>query len=191
MGTTTLVSRSWSSTLRRLVTATALPVAVVGLSACGANFDAQTSQIYQAAEGTNDRSALVYSLNTLVVGDGEGNGTVVARLVNNGPVEDALESYTAQQDDGTEIKVVALEEPIPIATAPSPDQSIQVGTDGLLRLTGDNFAPGDFVTLNFVFSESEPLSMEVPVVPVTPEYASIPVGPVPTPTDETDTPAEG
>ena len=177
MGTTTLVSRSWSSKLRRLATAIMIPAAAIALSGCGANFNAQTNQIYQAAEGTNDRSALVYSLNTLVVGDGEGNGTVTARLVNQGPVEDALESYTATIN-GDDINVAPLAEPITIGTAPSPEQSILIGPDAELRLSGDNFEPGDFVTLNLVFSESEPLSMEIPVVGMTPEYAEIPVGPI-------------
>jgi hypothetical protein len=167
VGTTTLASRSWRSTLRRLTTVAVIPAAVVALSGCGANFDAQTNQIYQAAEGTNDRSALVYALNTLVVGDGEGNGTVVVRLVNNGPEEDELQSFTAQQDDGSEIKVAALTEPIGIGVGPDPDQSILLGPEGELRLHGGGFEPGDFIKLNLVFAESEPLSINTPVVPQT------------------------
>jgi hypothetical protein len=176
--------------MRRLATAFVVPAAAVALSGCGANFSAQTNQVYQAAEGTDDRSALVYSLNTLVVGDGEGNGTVTARLVNQGPVEDALESYTATID-GEDITVAPLAEPIALGTAPSPEQSILIGPEGELRLTGESFEPGDFVTLNMVFTESEPLSMEIPVVGMTPEYAEIPVGPIEDAAAEDDGADEG
>lgn len=184
MGTRTLSSRTWRSTVRRLASLAVVPLAAVSLTGCGANFDAQTNQVYQAAEGTNDRSALVYSLNTLVVSDGEGNGTVTARLVNNGPEADELQSFTAQQDDGTALKVVTLTEPIAIGTAPSPEQSILIGPDGELRLHGGGFAPGDFIRLDLTFSESEPLSMDVPVVAQTEEYAEIPVGPPATTTED-------
>lgn len=192
---TTLTSRSRHSTLRRVATVVVIPAAALALSGCGSNFSAQTNQIYQAAEGTNDRSALVYSLNTLVVGDDEGNGTVTARLVNTGPDEDELQSFTAQQDDGSEIKVVALTEPIALGTPPSPDQSILLGPEGELRLQGGGFVPGDFITLNLVFAQSEPLSIDVPVVEPTPEYAEIPVGPPAAADDaaegDAEVPAEG
>jgi hypothetical protein len=172
-------------------------LAIVGapvLAGCGANFDAQTNQPYQPAEGVSARDGEVYALNTLVVTDGEGNGTIVSRLVNQQDVGDQLDSVAAVDSTGAAITAAPLAAPIVLGPAvspeqpvPSPDQSVQVGTAGALRLSGDNVIAGNFVTLTLTFEVAAPVVVDVPVVDVGTDYVDIPVGPVPTPTDTTST----
>jgi hypothetical protein len=157
----------------------ATPVAVLALlTGCGANFDAQTNRPYQPAEGTNDRSNGVYVLNTLAVTDGEGNATIVSRLVNQQDVEDQLLSFAVTTLDEEPVEAAPLEAPVELAVAPWPEQSVQVGTEGLLRISGDNFEAGDFLVIGFTFAQSEPVEMQIPVVEPGTEYGDIPVGEV-------------
>jgi hypothetical protein len=175
---------------------TAAAFLIVGLpvlAGCGANFNAQTNQPYQPAEGVSTRTGEVDALNTLVVTDGEGNGTIVSRLVNQQDVADGLALVTAVDSTGEAITAAPPLEPITLEAAvsedqsvPSPDQSVQVGTDGALRLTGDNIVAGTFITLTLTFAVAAPITVEVPVVDAGPTYADIPVGPV-TPTETTAT----
>lgn len=177
---------------RRAVAALAqrasLPVAVVALAAalagCGANFNAATNQPIQPAEGTSDRSGLVYVINALVVADDDGNGTVVARLINQNPDHpDALVSYAVSDLDGAPQDAAPLDEPIVLAQAPSPDQSVLVGPEPTLRATGDAIVAGYMVSVDFQFDRAAPVTLEVPVVSNTGFYADIPVEPATPPTD--------
>ena len=62
---------------RRLAVAAALIAPL--LAGCGTGFQAQTNQIYQPGPGISVRDDGVYAINTLIVTDGEGNGTLVTR----------------------------------------------------------------------------------------------------------------
>lgn len=176
---------------RRLRALAVLLVAAPALAACGANFDAATNQPYQPAEGVSYRDGSIYALNTLVVTDGEGNGTVVSRLVNQEDDEDSVQSITATTTAGDAITAAPLDTPIPIGAAGTADQAVQVGTDGLLRVSGDNLTAGAIVDLTFTFGNAAPLQVSVPVVSVGTIYTDIPVGPVDTPETPAATEATG
>ncbi|HSS68292.1 MAG TPA: hypothetical protein VLK34_07045 [Nocardioidaceae bacterium] len=154
--------------------------AVVALSGCAANFNAPTNDPYQPAAGISDRTGDIYSLNTLVVTDGSGNGTVVASLVNQATTDDTLDSFSATDSTGAAITAEPLAQPIDLPAYPSPDQAVALGTAGGLRLTGDNLVAGTFVNITFNFGNAAPLTVNVPVIPGGPDtiYADIPVGPV-------------
>ncbi len=62
------------------------------LAGCGTGFQAQTNQIYQPGPGITVRDGGVYAINTLIVTDGNGNGTLVAALVNQAARPDTLVS---------------------------------------------------------------------------------------------------
>jgi hypothetical protein len=171
-----------------LIAAAVLGLAMASaLSGCGASFDARTNVPYQPAQGITDRSGDIYLIDTLVVTDEDGNGTVVARLINKQSDDDALVSISAVDSTGQTITTEPLGQPIALGVPPAADQSVQVGTDGALRLTGDNVVAGDFVKLTFTFARAAPLTIEAPVVPVGTLYGDIPVGPVETPTAGSET----
>ena len=64
------------------------------LTACGAGFNASTRQVKQVADGVEgaitSESNSIKLRNVLVVETAEGAGVLVATVVNNQPVEDAL-----------------------------------------------------------------------------------------------------
>jgi hypothetical protein len=171
----------------RVVPATAAS-AVLVLSGCAANFDAPTNEPYQPAVGISDRSGAVYAIDTLVVTDGSGNGTVVSSLINQQQQDDTLQSYSAADSSGNEITTAPLPQPIDLPAYPAPDQNVQVGTSGILRLTGDIEA-GTFVNLTFEFGNATPVTIEAPVLNGGPDtaYADIPVGPAPATSSVTPT----
>jgi hypothetical protein len=157
-------------------------MAALALSGCAANFNAPTNDPYQPAAGISDRSGEIYAINVLVVTDGSGDGTVVASLINHAADDDSLDSYAATDSAGQEIATAPLSDPIALPAPPSPDQSVQVGPTGDLRLSGDNVEAGTFVTITFTFGSAAPLAVEAPVVSGGSDtiYADIPVGPVTT-----------
>nr|WP_238355415.1 hypothetical protein [Kribbella sandramycini] len=81
------------SVRRTALTAAAATLSIV-LGACGANFNAQTAQPYQPAEGTNADSAGIAVRNLLVVASADGKGELHGVLVNNGAAADTLVSIT-------------------------------------------------------------------------------------------------
>lgn len=147
--------------------------ALVGLSGCGAGFDAQTQQQYQPAAGVSNRDGDIYAINTLVVTDGQGSGTVVSALINQTDVEDSLQSVTATDDRGG-MQV----QPLPEAGFPLPaNQLVQLGNDGPVRISSEELQAGLFVTLTFTFANAAPVQVDVPVVNDSATYADVPVGP--------------
>jgi hypothetical protein len=159
----------------------AVAIALSLLGACDAGFNAQTNVPYQPAQGISNRSGDVYSINTLVVADDSGNGTVVARLVNQQAGPDQLLSFTAVDPTGTPVTAGPLSSPIDIAAYPSQDQSVQVGTSGALRVSGDQVTPGSYLTLTLTFAHAAPVQVDAPILRPGTIYADIPVGPAPTP----------
>jgi copper(I)-binding protein len=159
--------------VRRSLARACAAVALLGVVGCGSNFDAQTQQPYQPAVGISDRSGQVYSINTLIVTDGQGNGTVVAALINQSDAEDTLQSVTAVDDQGGGMSV----QPLPEGGISLPARNlVQLATDGSVRLESDNLEAGRFVTLTFTFANAAPVKVDVPVVEQTSTYADVPVG---------------
>ena len=160
---------------RRWLALVCATTALAGAGACGSNFNAQTQQQYQAAEGISDREGDVYAINTLVVTVGEGNGTVVAALINQAATEDTLQSVTAADGDKP-MRVLPL--PEGGIVLPS-SRLVQLASDAAVRIRSDTLRAGYFVTLTFTFANAAPLELDVPVVTADEEgspYADVPVG---------------
>lgn len=155
---------------RRSLAAAVLVLAAPVLSSCGGNFNQQTNQIYNPAEGVDDRSGDVDVLNALVVSTENGSGTVVATFVNNNKDrDDTLKSITGAGDDA-DLKIT-----------PGGPTAIQAG--GLLNLAerGRNFVEGErvragyFVDITFTFDQGTAITVNAPVVNgEEPEYTSVP-----------------
>src|SRR5436190_923026 len=71
--------------------------------------------------------------------------------------------------------------PVGIAAYPSNAQSVQVGTSGALRVSGDQVKPGAYLKLTLTFARAAPVEVDAPIVRPGTIYADIPVGPAPTP----------
>lgn len=159
----------------RLLPAVVSIALLVALTGCAAGFDAQTNQPYQPAQGVTVRSSEVYAVNTLVVTDGNGNGTVVTSLINQRSEPDKLVALTAKDTAGGGAKVSPLPKGgIELAT----QQAVQTATDGALRISSDTLHAGGLVTLSFEFESAAPVKVEVPVVAASTTYADVSIGPV-------------
>jgi len=167
---TTRLAKSTAGRLGSAVGSVAATLmSVVALTACGANFGAQTNQIYQPADGVNYREGDVYAMGTLVVADDAGHGTVVAALINSTEQPDSLTSIGATDGEGGEIAVNKLAKPLEL----EPAGALQLADLGKIALTGDNLEAGKVVTLTFMFERAESVTLEVPVVPNTGDYAEV------------------
>jgi copper(I)-binding protein len=157
---------------RALVTAlVALPL----MMGCGAGFSAQTNEIYQPAAGISDRTGQVYVINALVVGDGQGNGTVVTTLINETSQDDTFLSFTATDDKTSGVTT----SPVPSSGIPLPAQTaVNLPDAATLQVAGDLIQPGKMVTLAFTFEQAAPVTIEVPVLQQSKIYAGIPVQPI-------------
>ncbi len=161
------------------------------LAGCGAGFDAQTNQPYQPAAGVTVRTSEVYAVNTLVVTDGEGNGTVVTSLINQASEPDKLVALTAEDSEGAGVDV----SPLPDGGLElAPRQALQTATDGALRISADTLQAGGLITLAFEFESASRVEVEVPVVAASTQYADVPIGTTgsesPSSTSSSPTPSE-
>jgi hypothetical protein len=185
-----------------LLSAAALPLA----AGCAANFSAQTQVQYQSAVGSDSRDSDIYALNMLVVGDGEGDGTLVGTLLNNDPTNAGCPDYLVDlqvvDSDGGGVENSALPAAEPVdapdsCPAQSPEQgialpshqSVMLPDDATIQVAADTVQPGTFVTMTFTFQNSDPVEMDVPVVAEAAMYDGITVGPIATPTDDSATPS--
>lgn len=155
---------------RRRLAAAALVLALPVLSSCSGNFHQQTNEVYNPAEGVDDRSGEVDVLNALVVSGQPGAGTVVATLVNNDQsTPDTLKGISGAASDGLTV---------------TPGGPTAIAQGGLLNLAdrgknfvkGDRVKPGYFVELTFTFDRGTAITVDAPVVDAAePEYSSIPL----------------
>jgi hypothetical protein len=145
----------------------------LALSGCASGSDAQTLHPYQPGAGISNRDGQVYALNTLVVYDGKGTGTVVAALLNQRPHTDVLESVSVTSSSGAR-----LQAQVPSGGITLPyRQSVQLGNSGDVRVSGKQLTPGLFVTLTFTFQRAAPVRIMVPVVDRGSMYKQVPTTP--------------
>jgi hypothetical protein len=155
---------------RRLRGLAVTGAALVALAGCSTGFNAQTSHVYDAGAGTNDRGSGVDLLNALFVENADGTATLSATLVlNPGEFDDGvevpatvtLEDMTVTTLDGDPIEASLVEGGIPL----EPNEPVKIGEEPVATVSGDNFAAGGMVTLNVDFDVAvEPIQMDVPVV---------------------------
>ncbi|MFI7064980.1 hypothetical protein ACIBL3_28580 [Kribbella sp. NPDC050124] len=182
----TLSSRS----VRRAALAGAAATLSIALTACGASFNAQTLQPYQAAEGTNADSGSIAVRNALVIASEDGKGELHAVIVNNGSTDDSLVGI-AQAPAGTQdgqaggdqpaevtfgnVKPLDLkagtstllppaegEEAEPTATPTPGSTETPAPTDGAITVTGAK--PGQMVNMTITFGKAAPITAYVPVL---------------------------
>lgn len=157
-------------TLRHSIAVAAVALAAPVLSSCSTNFNAPTDQVYTPGVGVNDRSSDVDVLHALVVSGAHGSGTVIAGLVNQNVTEDdALTSISGAGEDAS--VAVATAGPVTIPA----EELVQLANDAEFSIEGEQIVPGRFVELTFTFRNAESVTLNVPVVPRTQEFAEIPV----------------
>ena len=167
------------STSTRRAAIAALALAPV-LAACG--FNAPTDQVYQAAEGVNDRDGQVDVLNALIVSGEDGSGTLAANLVNN-------DTTTADQLTGVTGTGVTV--PASVFSGPGAAKAfaipaggaLNLATDGRITVEGTGVTAGAFVRLTLTFANGESSSLRVPVVRNDGDYVDVPL-PSASPTDQ-------
>ncbi|WP_332641645.1 hypothetical protein [Aeromicrobium sp.] len=171
------------SSVRRRLAATFAATTLLALSACG--FEAQTNQQYQAAVGANVFGD-VDVLNALLVANEDGSATVSAGFVNKTGEEQRLASVTITTLAGEELvvrspKLPALPIPVDILTTLG-----SAGDTASFTVTQGAEA-GYYVRATFTFSDSAPVTIEIPVVARTADYDKVTGG---TPGGETEAESE-
>ena len=152
--------------LRQVLAAASLVLAVPVLGGCG--FGIQTDQVYQPSVGVNDRSSTVDVLGAVVVSGLDGQGTLVASLVNKSETtSDTLTSVTAT--DTSSGITAKLEEPIEVA----PGTLVNLADKGAISVTGASITAGGFADLQLKFASGEQLDMDIPIVDQSGYYADI------------------
>ncbi len=170
------------SSVRRRLAATFAATTLLALSACG--FEAQTNQQYQAAVGANAFGD-VDVLNALLVANEDGSATVSAGFVNKTGAQQGLSNVTVTTLDGTELSVRGLRSLLPLPT----NQLATLGgasDAGGFQVT-EGAEAGYYVKATFNFTDSAPVTIELPVVTRTADYDKVTGGtPGGTPGGETE-----
>jgi len=132
------------------------------LTACG--FSEQTDQVYQPAVGSNDRSGSVDILDAVIVTDTDGSGTFAGTLVNKDDKADHLDSVSGPGITSGQVGV----------DVPASGTAL-LATTGEVSLEGSDIQPGNVVELTFSFANGQTVTMKVPVVAATGDYADVPL----------------
>ena len=142
------------------------------LSSCSfgtTNFDAQTNQNYNPAEGALDRSSSVDVLDAVIVSATDGSGRLISGLSNNNNAEgDAL---TGVSGPAAEVEFPA-EVPIPAGKFV---QLADADVSEAIMVTGEEVDPGGHVELTFEFQRADPVTVDVTVVPDADDFAPVEV----------------
>lgn len=159
---------------RRFRLAAAMLVFALPIVGCSGNFGAMTNQPYQPAEGISVRNpGGVYAINTLIVTDGKGHGTLISGLINHGDRDDTLVSVDAANEKGLPIKVSYKDKSVKLPQG----ELVQLAHSTPVRLHDPKLRPGYEVHVTLTFAHAAPVKVEVPIVRHDDEYATIPVGP--------------
>ena len=156
----------------RLLLATAAVLATGAVTSCSfgtTNFDAQTNQNYNPAEGALDRSSTVDVLDAVVVSATDGSGRLISGLSNND---------NAEEDVLTGVSGPAAEVEFPTeVTIPAGGfvQLADADVSEAIVVTGEEVDPGGHVELTFEFQNAEPVTVDVTVVPDADDFAPVEV----------------
>ncbi len=154
---------------RRRLAAAAMVLLVPTLGACG--FGYQTDQVYQPGIGVNNRDGNVDVLGAVVVSSVDGQGTMVASLVNEDDNND--DSLVNVTGDGLEAQVSA---PVKIAAG----TLVNLADSGAVSVTGDTIQPGKFARLTLTFESGQTTEINAPVVPHSDEFSDVRLASPPT-----------
>lgn len=153
----------------RLLIAVALAAGSLLLAGCtGRGFDATVLQDYAPADGTQDRTGDIYALDVLVVANDDGAGTLVTGLVNQSGNPQELTGVRVNSSQGEVRATIAG------GSVPLPDRSLVKLEDGpKVSLEGPGLSPGYTVQITFEFSDSTPVTLDVPVMPQSEQYSDV------------------
>jgi hypothetical protein len=152
----------------RLVRAALAGTALLLSVGCGANFDAQTNELYQPAAGINHRSGDVFAFNVLLVFD-QGRGTLIGVLLNQLSRPDAL-TGVAIRSGKTPLKTRIAGSQLKLPS----DTVVQLGDKAAVSVRGEDVLPGSLVEVRLSFHNAAPITLNVPVEPRTGIYRSVP-----------------
>jgi len=161
-----------SRRLRRSLAGCTAALATALVAGCSASFDAQTNQIYQSGIGSNNRDGDVYVLDALVVTDGTGLGTISAALVNEVLRADALVAVTADSPTGNRVRGMILSQEVRLPS----QQLVQLSNTGDVILSAVKpLNVGGSITVTFTFRNAAAVTLDLPIVMNTGDFAGVPV----------------
>jgi copper(I)-binding protein len=156
-------------TVRRAVLAGATVTLSIAVTACGANFSAQTSQPYQSADGTNATSGPIEVRNMLVMASDDGKGELHSTILNMGQDDDKLVGIAAAPADAAvqtgstatatavkfgNVRTMTLQAGSAVTLPPSTGEPITV--------TGGK--PGQMLKVTITFSKAAPITTDIQVL---------------------------
>ena len=180
-----------SRRFRRGLAACIAALATALTPGCSTNFDAQTNQIYQPGVGSNNRDGDVYVLDALVVTDGTGLGTISAGLVDELAKADALIGVSATSPAGNQVRGMILTHRVRLPGL----KLVQLSDAGNVILSAVKpLNVGGTINVTFTFQNAGPVTLDLPIVLNTGDFARVPVPtpsatPLQTPT-KTPTPGD-
>ncbi|KAA1425376.1 hypothetical protein FE697_005865 [Mumia zhuanghuii] len=153
---------------RRALVAVIVGAIAVLVTGCGTGFNAQTSAIYQAGIGSNDRSGDVDILNALFVKNEDGSATLSAGLVNQALQTDRLVGVEVMTRAGTPVEVTFDD-----AVALPIRRLYTLGLKPSVVISGEELFAGQFVTATFTFANAGQVQFPLPIVTRTPMYDAV------------------
>jgi copper(I)-binding protein len=158
-------------TVRRTALAAATVTLSIAVTACGANFSAETQQPGQAADGTDATSGPIAARNLLVLASDDGKGELHAAIVNTGQDDDLLIGIAAAPadaaaqagatDSGTNVKFGNVR---PMTLKAGASLTLPPPTGKPITVTGGK--PGEMINVTITFSKAAPITAHVPVLTV-------------------------
>ena len=160
--------------MRKLVKSStgALAITALFLTGCGAGPDAQTRLISQVTDGIEANIGDLRMVNVLLVAQPDGSAVLVGTIVNNGTKNDRISAITANSVDATLT---------PFAPALNIGGKAVFSGDSANAMAvfpGLDAKIGDRVTVEFTFSGSGKLKVDVLVREKSGEFASVSAAPL-------------
>lgn len=150
----------------------ALAITALLLTGCGAGPDAQTRLISQVTDGIEANIGDLRMVNVLLVAQPDGSAVLVGTIVNNGTKNDRISAITANSVDATLT---------PFAPALNIGGKAVFSGDSANAIAvfpGLDAKIGDRVTVEFTFSGSGKLKVDVLVREKSGEFASVSAAPL-------------
>ncbi|MDQ3416615.1 MAG: hypothetical protein M3474_05885 [Actinomycetota bacterium] len=126
----------------------------VTLTGCSTGFGAQTTEVYNAAAGTDIRGGEVEVLSGAIVIDGDGAGTLSGGLVGPQNSADALTSVQVTDGEGAPVEVEIRRGSVPIPAG----ELVLMAEDAEIAIAADTLAAGMLADVAFTFQEGGPVS---------------------------------
>ena len=156
-------------TVRRTALAGATVTLSIAVTACGANFNAETSQPYQSADGTDASSGPIAVRNMLVLASDNGKGELHSVIVNTGQDDDLLVGMAAAPADaaaqtGSNSTATAVEFGNVRPMTLKADASLTLPPSSGKPITVTDGKPGQMIKVTITFGKAAPITALVPVL---------------------------